>query len=245
MSSPWNPTVTSLWLLMIRSQTGRNAVSESDKLVGSGTWGDPWSPPQNFSSLILTLSRSQRMKGTSRSGVLELEGSGDTELTIALLSGAVVSCPLSLQGVCPFKACVNMSAPRLPCLCSHHRWSTLNGTRTEQGDTQLGISLEAGGPPASQAPLSRKHAITQCTWQLCLSEYLQWLYHMFPEFQTCVLYDNHNPVRNSGCFSNVALGELRLALSCVLAELFPRLCWSTRMSVGCDFHNLSLPTLPA
>lgn len=40
------------------------------------------------------------MKGTSRSGVLELEGSGDTELTIALLSGAVVSCPLSLQGVC-------------------------------------------------------------------------------------------------------------------------------------------------
>lgn len=39
------------------------------------------------------------MKGASRSGVLELEGSGDTELTIALLSGAVVSCPLSFQGV--------------------------------------------------------------------------------------------------------------------------------------------------
>lgn len=90
------------------------------------------------------------MEGTSRSGVLEQEGSGDTELTIALLSSAVLSCLLPLQGMCNLQSTVSTMPSTFVLMTSvkHIKW-----TRTEQGDLRLGISLEVDGQPISQTPL--------------------------------------------------------------------------------------------
>lgn len=151
---------------MISSQTGRN--SDSDKSVGSDL--GRFIIPQNFRSLILPISRNRRMRGNNRDGVLEQEGSEDTQLTVALSPNTGICSHRSLPGLWN---CSLLSVLCLPRFCSCHQLSTLNRVRTriEQGDILPEISLEVDGQLLARPLCVPKHAITQCTWQLWLSEY--------------------------------------------------------------------------
>lgn len=130
MSSPWNPAVRSLWLVMISSQTGRN--SDSDKSVGSDL--GRLIIPQSSRSLILSLSRNRRMQGNSKDGDLEQKGSENTQLTVALSPSTGICCHESLPSLWN---CSLLPVLCLPRFCSYHQLSALNRgrMRLEQGDT--------------------------------------------------------------------------------------------------------------